>query len=186
MMIRRIATTALASVFVPVCAAWSQSPGGVSEPTPTSSARVETASLEILSPDRFLRSIELEPARRVALMATDDGIVQTLSANVGDTVRDSQEIVQLDRSEALARLKIAEAEVKEIESPEQGAASAVVRARLEAAQARADPGSDRSGQVHAPRPVRRTGAGPPGEQRTVRGQGERRSPSWPMSRACAC
>ena len=58
----------------------------------------------------------LEPIRRVALMVPADGIVQSVAVPVGATVREGQEVVQLDRAAAAARLKIAQAGVKEVQA----------------------------------------------------------------------
>src|SRR5262245_49076154 len=106
---RRTAAAGSALVLTVLGAAWAQGPGrGSSSPTvaaPTS-ARVETAPLESFPPDKFQVPTVLEPARRVTLVATEDGVVQGLAAKVGDKVRERQDLVLLDRTEASARLKI--------------------------------------------------------------------------------
>ncbi len=107
------------------------------------SVRVETAALELIPPERFLVPVVLEPVRRVSLKATADGVVQALSARLGEPVRDRQEIVQLDRTEASALLRIAQAAVKEqqAELTRAGAATpagVIAQAHLEAAQARTE------------------------------------------------
>jgi multidrug efflux pump subunit AcrA (membrane-fusion protein) len=118
-----------------------QAPPRGAPATAAPSVRVETATLELIPPERFLVPVALEPVRRVALKATADGVVQALPARLGEPVRDRQEVVQLERNEAAARLKIAQAEVKERQAAltTVGVASpAVAQAQLEAAQARAE------------------------------------------------
>jgi multidrug efflux pump subunit AcrA (membrane-fusion protein) len=63
-----------------------------------------------------------------------------MESRLGASLREMQEIAQLDRNEASARLKMAAAEVKEKEAELRGntSASDVVRSQLEAAQARAE------------------------------------------------
>jgi RND family efflux transporter MFP subunit len=113
-------------------------------PDAPQTARVETAPLELVAPDRYQVPVVFEPDRRVALKATDDGIILALPAQMGEMVRSRQELVRLDMAEAMARLKIAQAEVKERSaSPALLATDAaskaqgqVAQAQLEAAQAR--------------------------------------------------
>ncbi len=118
---------------------------------PETSAKVETVPLTLTPPDRYQIPSVLEPIRRVAVMATADGVMRTLDIPVGSAVRSGQEIAGLDRSEAAARLKIAQASVKEMQaaldavkpngvSPVNKPALAQAEARLEAAKARADLG----------------------------------------------
>lgn len=117
-----------------------RTPSGNSAPT---SARVESAPLELIQPDRFRVAGGFEPIRRVTIVATDDGTAQAVSVKPGDLVRERQELVVLDRAEALANLKIAEAEAKERQAalagqPRGAPPEAIAHARLEAAQARVD------------------------------------------------
>jgi multidrug efflux pump subunit AcrA (membrane-fusion protein) len=131
---------ALASAVVP--GAFAQSP-------PTS-AKVDTSPLHLTAPDRYQVAADLLPIRSVTLVAPADGIVRSQDARAGATVRANQEVAQLDKVEASARLKIAQAEVKEQQamlaiakgSSGSGQASsqqvAVAQARLDAAQARAE------------------------------------------------
>src|SRR3954468_2897281 len=79
---------------------------------PTSST-IESVAIDLTMPERYHVSSVLEPVRRVELVAPGGGMVRRLDARPGATVRDSQELAQLDRSEAMARLKIAQAEFKE-------------------------------------------------------------------------
>jgi multidrug efflux pump subunit AcrA (membrane-fusion protein) len=113
-------------------AAHAQTPPGPAAPQ---TARVETAPLELTAPDRYQVPVVFEPDRHVALKATDDGIVLALPARVGEMVKTRQELGRLDMAEAMARLKIATAEVKE-RMPAAQPANPVAQAQLEAAQAR--------------------------------------------------
>lgn len=127
--------------------------------SPASTARVETAPIDSSPPDRYLVSTVLDPARRVKLMAMNDGIVRALVVPLGGSVKDGQEIVQLDRAEAAAHLKIAQAEAREAEAKLKGAAdefSPVAQAQFDAAQARVELAQlavDRC-SLHAPFPGR--------------------------------
>ncbi|MBX6314920.1 MAG: efflux RND transporter periplasmic adaptor subunit, partial [Isosphaeraceae bacterium] len=110
---------------------------------PAATATVETIPVELTTPDRYQIPMVLEPARRVTIVATSEGFVRSLSVPVGATVREGQEVAQLDRAEAAARLKIAQALLKEAQAeveaaPKVGSAPGVAAARLEAAQARAE------------------------------------------------
>ena len=116
---------------------------------PETSAKVETVPLTLAPPDRYLIPSVLEPIRRVTITATADGVMRTFDLPVGSAVRSGQEIAGLDRSEAAARLKIAQASVKEMQaaldavkssgqSPANKPALAQAEARLEAAKARAE------------------------------------------------
>jgi len=104
-------------------------------------ATIESIPLELTMPERYRVPAVLEPVRKVALVAPADGIVRGLEAPLGTVVRASAEVAQLDRAEALARLKMAQAEVKE----KQGLSKVsnqnykeVYAAQLEAAQAKAE------------------------------------------------
>ncbi len=116
---------------------------------PEASAKVETVPLTLVPPDRYQIPSVLEPVRRVSVMATADGVMRTLDLPVGSAVRSGQEIAGLDRSEAAARLKIAQASVKEMQAAldavksnaqSRGSKPAVdqAEARLEAAKAQAE------------------------------------------------
>jgi multidrug efflux pump subunit AcrA (membrane-fusion protein) len=105
---------------------------------PPATARVETAALDLTPPDRYQIPSILEPIRRVTILAPADGVVRSIELP-GTAVRDEQEIARIDRNEAAARLKIAEANVKEFQALLKNApGSAVAQAQLEAAQARAE------------------------------------------------
>ena len=116
---------------------------------PEASAKVETVPLTLAPPDRYQIPSVLEPIRRVAVMATADGVMRTFDLPVGSAVRSGQEIAGLDRTEAAARLKISQASVKEMQAaldavklngqtPANKPALAQAEARLEAAKARAE------------------------------------------------
>lgn len=115
--------------------------------SPPSVAKVDTEPLQLAAPDRYQIPSVLEPIRRVTLVAPADAIVRSQDARVGNTVRDGQEVVQLDRTEANARLKIAQAEVKEQQANLEAvrgtgrtgdSSLTIAQARFEAAQARAE------------------------------------------------
>jgi len=113
---------------------------GWAQSLPTA-ATIESIPLELTMPERYRVTAVLEPVRKVALVAPADGIVRGLEAPLGTVVRAGAEVAQLDRVEALARLKIAQAEVKE----KQGLSKVsnqnykeVYAAQLEAAQAKAE------------------------------------------------
>ena len=71
------------------------------------------------------------------------GWSRSLEARPGATVRDTQELAQLDRTEAMARLKMAQADVKEKQAVARAASGGgvpqeIAAAQLEAAEARAE------------------------------------------------
>ncbi len=106
---------------------------------PPATAKVETAALDLTPPDRYQIPSILEPIRRVTMLAPADGVVRSIEVPVGAAVREGQEVAQLERTEAAARLKIAQANVKEIQALlKNSPTAAVVQAQLEAAQARAE------------------------------------------------
>ena len=104
------------------------------------SARIETVSLHLTSPDSYQVMAVLEPIRRLTIVAPADGFIRTVEARLGASVRESQELAQFDRNEANARLQVAQAEVKEKEALTKANAGTpaadVCQAQLEAAQAR--------------------------------------------------
>lgn len=138
------AALAMVALIAAATGGRAQAPG---RPEGTQQATVETAAIELTPPDRFQVPLVLEPGRRVALMATADGIVRQVAAPIGATVRENQEVIQLDRAEANARLKIATAEVSQAQAEHDAAKSAagtsrsalaIAQARLDAARARAE------------------------------------------------
>jgi multidrug efflux pump subunit AcrA (membrane-fusion protein) len=106
--------------------------------TGVTTAEIERAPLELTMPDRYQLAPVLEPLRKVTLVAPNDGVVRSLSAPIGTTVRDTQEVAELDRGEASARLRIAQAEVKEMQAiARRQSSDEAAQARVEGAQARA-------------------------------------------------
>jgi biotin carboxyl carrier protein len=112
---------------------------GWAQALPTA-ATIESIPLELTMPERYRVTAVLEPVRRIALVAPSDGIVRGLEAPLGTIVRANAEVAQLDRAEALARLKVTQAEVKEkqILTKSNQNYKDVYSAQLEAAQARAE------------------------------------------------
>jgi multidrug efflux pump subunit AcrA (membrane-fusion protein) len=103
-------------------------------------ARLEAVPIELTMPERYQVTEVLEPIRRLTLIAPSDGVVRTIEVRVGATVRESQEIAQLDRTAALLHLKLAMAEVKEKQGELKAVnvSSDVVKAQLEAGEARVE------------------------------------------------
>ena len=114
--------------------------GIASGQTLPTAARIESVPLELTMPERYQVAEILEPIRRVTLIAPADGFIRSMESRLGAQVRESQEVAQLDRNEAAARLKMAAAEVTEKEAELKANTSAphVKKAQLEAAQARAE------------------------------------------------
>jgi multidrug efflux pump subunit AcrA (membrane-fusion protein) len=123
-------------ISVVAVAAWGQAP------KTQATARVETVALELSPPERYQIPLALQPARSVAVIAPADGIVRSLPVPVGAMVRENQDIVQLDRLEATAHLKIAQANLKEAQASVTGQEGshelAITKARVDAAQARVE------------------------------------------------
>ena len=142
---RTIATaTGMALVVTAAVLGQGQAPnaGGQVPAAAAPQATVETADIAIVYPDRYAVPVVLEPNRRIFLTAPSDGVLKAISTPVGTAVREAQEIAQLDRVEATAKLKIATANVKEAkadhEAAKVGDKAGVMQARLEAAEARAE------------------------------------------------
>lgn len=110
-----------------------------SQSLPTS-ATIDAVPLELTMPERFRIVSTLEPIRRVSIVAPADGVIRSIDAAVGSTVRQTQQLAELDRSEASARLKIAEAELKEKQAQlaAEPAPGAVGEAQVDAASARVE------------------------------------------------
>ena len=114
--------------------------GVASGQTMPTSARIESVPLELTMPEHYQVAELLEPIRRVTLIAPTDGFVRRIEFRLGATVRESQEIAELDRNEASARVKMASAEVKEKEAQLKAASaptpnSDIYRSQLDAARA---------------------------------------------------
>jgi multidrug efflux pump subunit AcrA (membrane-fusion protein) len=112
---------------------------GRGQTLPTS-ATIDTIPLELTMPERYHVIAVLEPVRRVTLVAPTDGMIRSLGAPLGSMVRAGQEVAQLDRTEANARLRVAQAEVKEKQALLRAGKGyeEMYKAQLEAAEARAE------------------------------------------------
>ncbi len=91
-------------------------------------------------PERFQATATLEPIRRVTLIAPADGFIRSIESRLGASVKELQELVQLDRYEAAAWLKMAAAEVAEKQAIAKNGtvSSEVIRAQLDAARAKVE------------------------------------------------
>ena len=137
--------SAIAATIVAMLLATFSARGQVasSTATATATAKIDVQPLELIAPERYQVPSVLEPVRRVTLIATSDSILRNQDAKAGAMVRDGQEVAQLDRTEAMAKLKIAQAVVKEEKALLEGfkgeaTQSAVAEAHLEAALAKAE------------------------------------------------
>ena len=97
--------------------AWRLPPGltgsAWAQALPTS-ATIESIPIELTMPENYQVTSVLEPVRRVALVAPADGIVREPRGAAGRRrSATTQEIAQLDRTEAIAWVKMAQADVKE-------------------------------------------------------------------------
>lgn len=102
------------------------------------SATIDAEPIALTAPERYQVVATLEPIRRVAIVAPADGIVRSVDAAAGTIVRETQQVAEIDRGEAAARLKIAEAELHERQAQAGGEPSAVGKAIVEAAEARVE------------------------------------------------
>ncbi len=116
---------------------WSAVASAQTSPT---AARIESVPLELTMPERYQNTEVLEPIRMVTLVAPRDALVRSITARLGAVVRESEEIAQLDRTEAAARLKMATAELREKQALLKANKndSEVYRAQVEAAEARVE------------------------------------------------
>ncbi len=110
---------------------------GQSLPT---SATIDAEPLVLTAPERFQVVSTLEPIRKVSIVAPADGILRSIEAPLGSTVRDTQRVAGSDLGEAAARRKIAEAELRERQATPDApnASPAVKQAQVEAAEARVE------------------------------------------------
>jgi multidrug efflux pump subunit AcrA (membrane-fusion protein) len=104
------------------------------------SARIEAVPVELIMPERYQVAEVLEPIRRVTLIAPSDGILRSMEARLGGMVRELQEVAQLDRTEAAARVKMASAELKEKQAllKSNKAYTDIYQAQVDAAQAKVE------------------------------------------------
>jgi len=104
------------------------------------SATIDAEPIALTAPERYQVASTLEPIRKVSIVAPADGVLRSMDAALGSTVRENQQVAELDLAEASARLRIAEAELRVCQataSNPQGA-DAVARAQVEAAEARVE------------------------------------------------
>lgn len=80
------------------------------------SATIDASAMKLIMPEHFRVISTLEPIRRVKLIAPVDGVVRSIEAGLGTAVQANAEVAQLDRERAGARLKIADAERRELEA----------------------------------------------------------------------
>ncbi len=107
------------------------------------SARIDAQPIYATKPERYWLPLPLEPARKITMVATNDGILRSIAVALGANVRENAEVLQVDRTEAQAKLKIAEAIVKERtaeldEAKKNNANTAIPEAKLEAAKGEVD------------------------------------------------
>ncbi len=128
--------TTISGVFV-LSILWS---GVASAQTLPTAARIEAVPLELIMPERYNITEVLEPIRKVTMVAPRDGLIRSIGAKLGAVVRDSEEIAQLDRTEAAARLKMASAELHEKQAmlKSNNNLAEVYQAQIEAAEARVE------------------------------------------------
>ena len=104
------------------------------------SARIESVPLELTMPERYHVAEVLEPIRKVTLVAAGDGLIRSIEGRLGAVVRETEEIAQIDRTEAAAKLKMATAELHEKQAllKTNKNSSDVYQAQVEAAEARVE------------------------------------------------
>ena len=151
---------------------------------PITSAKVEIVPLELRSPERYQVPLVLEPIRHVAVAAPFDGILRSQEGGVGFTIKEHQELAQFDRTEAAAKLKIAQAVLKEAKAvlgPTPTAPSQVqAEARAEAAAARVELAQLELDTARSAPPSPAACSRP----RRARGSSSRRERSSPTSPTC--
>jgi multidrug efflux pump subunit AcrA (membrane-fusion protein) len=116
---------------------WSSASSAQTLPT---SARIESIPLELTMPERYHVAEVLEPIRKVTLVAAGDGLIRSIEGRLGEVVRETQEIAQIDRTEAAAKLKMATAELHEKQALLKSNKNSpdVYQAQVEAAEARVE------------------------------------------------
>jgi multidrug efflux pump subunit AcrA (membrane-fusion protein) len=105
---------------------------------PPTSAVIDVEPIALTPPERYQVVGALEPIRSVTIVAPADGPIKSLDATAGSTVREGQQVAQMDRGEAAARLKSAEAELRERRAASGEQPNAVGEAVVEAAEARVE------------------------------------------------
>jgi len=103
-------------------------------------ARIESIALELTMPERYKVLEVLEPIRKVTLVAASDGLIRSMQGRLGAVVRETEEIAQIDRTEATAKLKMAAADLHEKQAllKTNKELSEVYQAQVEAAAARVE------------------------------------------------
>jgi multidrug efflux pump subunit AcrA (membrane-fusion protein) len=116
---------------------WSGAASAQNLPT---AARIESIPLELTMPERYHVAEVLEPIRKVTLVAAGDGLIRAIEGRLGAVVRETEEIAQIDRTEAAAKLKMATAELHEKQAllKSNKSSSDVYQAQVEAAEARVE------------------------------------------------
>ena len=76
-------------------------------------ARIESVPLELTMPERYQSPRFSSRFARSRWSPPGDGLIRSIEARLGAVVRETEEIAQLDRTEAAARLKMATAELHE-------------------------------------------------------------------------
>lgn len=98
---------------------------------------IERAPVLFRDPSRYQVNLHLEPAKRVPISASIDGVVTTILFQVGQEVTPQAEVVRLDARDAALRLQRAQAALKaakaEIVAASNADAKTAAEARLEVA-----------------------------------------------------
>ncbi len=103
-------------------------------------ARIESIPLELTMPERYKVLEVLEPIRKVTLVAAGDGLIRSMEGRLGSVIRETEEIAQIDRTEATAKLKMATADLHEKQAlvKTDKVLADVYQAQVEAAAARVE------------------------------------------------
>lgn len=101
-------------------------------------ARIETTGLRLMDPDPYRVMAVLEPSRRVRLIAPADGLIRGVPAHLGESLRESQDLVEFDSTEANARYRLAAAELRAHLGDRSKPDTDPARLRYEAAQTEVD------------------------------------------------
>src|SRR5689334_16385196 len=104
MWVRKLSAATAAPALLVAAAVWAQA----QSPGSTASARVEAIPVELIPPDRYEVPLVLRSGRNDWVMAPADNVLKSINVEIGSTVREGQDIAQLDRSEALAKQEIAD------------------------------------------------------------------------------
>lgn len=122
--------------------------GAARAQSPPTSATIDAEPMNLTMPEHFQVVSTLEPIRRVSLIAPVDGLIRSIEAGLGTAVKEGGQVAELDREEAAARVKIAEAELMDANARQTaeavlgGLRQQAAESQLMEAQARADAGGD--------------------------------------------